>query len=159
MSKPGDTAIMHARAWIAASYPDAPMQQAKKFVIRHRGRHISLGEDIFGVFDFLVLPRNGILQLVQVTTQGTPPSSTSDRKRKIKDWIKENYPGVITPLAHVLLMAWVKGKHFRRWEWSWAQGAWNETATVNSPLLKPRPSTVKGKSRARPGTPKPTSEK
>ena len=140
MSKPGDTAIRHAKAWLVSRYQDAPMLQARKFVVRQRGRTISLGEDLFGVFDFLVLPPDGVARLIQVTTMPPDPraggGSPPMRRRKVQDWIEATYPGVANHIAEVLVMAWVKGKHFRRWEWSWAQGEWNEISTVTSPLLK-----------------------
>ena len=143
MSKRGATAMRHARAWIESEFRGRPVLQAQQNVVWIKGRGgdrmpMTRTEDLFGCFDFLVLPNEGLIYLVQVTTQGTKRSSTSDRKRKIRAGLEANYPGARHASAKIRLMAWVPRQHFRVWRWVWSKKDWTEDEPISSPLLRQR---------------------
>lgn len=144
----GDTAVRHARAVVARDWPGAPLLEAMAHVVyipidrknpKLGRRPINIREDLFGVFDMLVLPAGNPIVLIQVTTQTEARSTVADRKRKIRFWILQQYgtvPGLsLAPFMTVLILAWVPKQHFRCWRWDWAEMDWNEGEQIESPLL------------------------
>lgn len=153
--KGGETAMMHARAWARAEYPNCLMYEAMAKIVwisddRGGRRPISKGEDIWGVFDLAVFPvKRGKLakvELIQVTTLGSGKISGGNvavRKRKVEAWIDENLEGSWpTWLFRISVIAWIPRKHFRWWAYEPGQpegSRWMESSPVPAPLpRKPR---------------------
>ena len=126
--------MSHARAVLARDYPGAAIQQARKARIKRGGRWISGGEDIFGCFDLLALAPSGALLLIQVTTW-TGGGGVSARRHKVRHWIEATFPAAPSPSPEVWVIAWVRGRHFRKWSWGWGEGTWSELEPVPSPSL------------------------
>lgn len=139
----GQTAMKHARAWLALEYPDAPTMEAQKAVAwikdkqTQETRPISRREDLFGVFDLLALDPSRGTVLVQVTTYHAKGSAASERRAKIALWCREHFPkGPAFPMT-VMVIAWERAKGFRTWTWDWSSRTW-ERGWATSPLLARR---------------------
>lgn len=141
----GATPMRHARAWIAARHPGAPVLEAQKAVVwipdecpGHEGerRPINRREDLFGAFDFLVLAQRVVL--VQVTTEsaGAKGGMATARKRKVRTEFLEKHRLALDPLPEVIVLAWVPRTCFHGWWWDWQSWKWSGRREVESPLLK-----------------------
>lgn len=134
----GETAMKHARALVADLFPGAPTLEAQKSVIwipdgKGGRRPISRREDIFGVFDILVLHEH--VNLIQVTTEQSRSQTATARKRKIEDnFIHNAYPGDVHGWD-IWVLSWVARKHFYGWRWSWIEMKWGERKIIPSPLI------------------------
>jgi hypothetical protein len=145
----GETAMKHARAWAATSYPGALCLEAGARLAwipdgKRPGerRPISLSEDLFGTFDLAVFPvarHDDRVQLVQVTTMpasGHVTGTVTGRRHRVAHWIEHELgSGQPMWLGQVAVIAWIPRRHFRRWVWRWGTSAWEET----EPLLAPLP--------------------
>ena len=143
------TAMRHARAICNARWPNSPTVEAQKSVTwipvdpyeSSRGRRpISKREDVFGVFDLVVLRSwiHGDTDLcIQVTTSNPSESNATKRKRKIEYAFLDLYydePGKLVGVPpDIWVWAWVARKHFRGWEWDWTTCAWSERREIESP--------------------------
>jgi len=138
----GDTAMKHARAVIAEEWAHCPVEFAKQSAVTRGGRTFSLGEDLFGVFDSLILDQDGFAIGIQVTTQpaqGQGGGGPAARKKKLREWAVRWYGRPDSAPFTILLWAWVQGSHFREWAYEWDLGKWTEMAPVHSPLIKSAP--------------------
>ena len=87
-------------------------------------------EDLFGVFDLLVL--DDTVQLVQVTTEQTRGQTVTARKWKIEElFLASDPPGRFD----VWVWSWVARRHFFAWRWSYGDKAWLRCAPIFSPLI------------------------
>lgn len=86
---------------------------------------MSVREDLFGVFDLLVL-RPGRLEAIQVTTWAPGDGAGVERRRKIRLWA-EKYFGQVAPdpgIYRVSVWSWESPKQFRVWELDWSTRQW-----------------------------------
>lgn len=124
--------MRHAREVAELLWPGAPQHAATKAVtwIPARGgasqgarfRPISRQEDLFGVFDLIVL-NPATVELVQVTTWAPSQGAASSRRRKIRLWLEEQAPLDLS-FYGIRLWAWEARRGFRTWVWvgSWERG-------------------------------------
>ena len=146
--------MKHARAIAKAHWPGLPTIGAAKRVVwvpdgkgpcPGCGRHVtprSVGEDLLGCFDLLLLGFGCSSVLIQVTTDQGLSSQGSTvwvRKKQIEAGVDSHPPvgealarGILCP--EIELWAWVKRCHMRRYKRR--QRAWEEKEPLPSPLLK-----------------------
>jgi hypothetical protein len=105
-----------------ATYGRAAVLRAGKRIAWTANGPISLGEDLFGCGDLLLL-RAGRPLLVQVTTQTLRRSSVSPRRQKVQAWLAE----LGEYRCDAWVIAWVPRTHFRRWVWRPVESSWAET--------------------------------
>jgi hypothetical protein len=146
------TSMRHARAICNARWPSSPTVEAQKSVTwipvdpydPSRGRRpISKPEDVFGVFDLVVLRswvHGGTDLCIQVTTSNRGDTNATKRKRKIEtaflDLYYDQKPGeklLMGVPPDIWVWAWVARKHFRGWEWLWEESSWSERREIESP--------------------------
>lgn len=92
MSSGGKTARMHARRILEKMRDDAGggfIHEAKKRVVPVRGGWRNLGEDIFGLFDFILVAPPNPTYFVQVTTD--TGGGVSTRRKKILASVKREF--------------------------------------------------------------------
>jgi len=159
------TSMRHARAICEARWPNSPTIEAQTSVtwipidsaVPSAGRRpISRREDVFGVFDLVVLRswvHGGTDLCIQVTTSNPSDSNATKRKRKIEAEFLDRYfdeaPGQksMGVLPDVWVWAWVARRHFRGWEWLWNEAAWSERREIESPGFGESESALENRSR------------
>ena len=139
--------MRHARAICEARWPGSPTIEAQSSVtwipidtrVPNAGRRpISRREDIFGVFDLVVM-RSWVYGdndlCIQVTTSNESDSNATKRKRKIETGFLDTHydENTLGVPPDVWVWAWVTRKHFRGWEWLWNAGVWSERREIESP--------------------------
>ena len=135
--------MKHARAFAAQRYPNALVLEAKPRLVwipTKTGRiPRSIAEDIFGMFDLLVLPPQSRIALLQITTlTDGKVSAASKRKTKIGAWMRETFTAADPPpwMGRVSVMGWIPRKHFRVWMWAFQAQEWIEMEPQKAPLPK-----------------------
>jgi hypothetical protein len=136
--KPGSGATAMRRAYellLQRKIPPDAIQRAVKVVKWIPDRHkpgelipVTLQEDLFGVFDFLIISPVGTCIGLQVTTW-TGGGGVAARRKKIDEWMER--AGVLRIQAQV--WAWVPRKHFRTWVLD--DGSWRELSP-STPLKR-----------------------
>jgi len=146
----GETAMKHARAVVAQLFPDAPTLEAQKAVIwipngKGGRRPISRREDLFGVFDIMVLDYK--VHLIQVTTEQSRSQTATARKRKIEEhfltWASRRH----LPRCEIWVLSWVPRKHFYAWRYTWLGEGWGERQIILSPLMSATRAQLQGPAR------------
>lgn len=153
MSRDGKTAYRHAIAIARELRPGVePITAAKRVIYTPTGKPAcptchtrptfprSVGEDLYGCFDILMLGEDEPM-LIQVTTDGglsSPGSAVNARKRKVAAWANLN--PAISLDARLVIWSWVNGRHMRHFTFCGenVEGGWIETQPLLSPLLKRR---------------------
>ncbi len=128
----GLTAVKHARALVAEKWPGAPVLEAQKAVTwipaptkadPDARRPISRREDLFGVFDLLVL--SSPVVLIQVTTEheASGGGAAATRRHKVRmGFIEPHQEAART--SQLLVWSWVARTHMLVWEWDHLQHGW-----------------------------------
>jgi len=146
----GETAMKHARALVAELYPEVPVLEAQKSVTwipdgKGGRRPISRREDLFGVFDILVLHYK--VQLIQVTTEQSRGQTVTARKRKIESEFLVGTTYRFAARWDVWILSWVARKHFYAWRYDWNEIKWGERQIILSPLMSATRAQLQGPAR------------
>lgn len=144
--------MRNARAWVQQRHPGAGTLEASKKILRFPDKkkpgewvNHTAREDIWGVFDILAFPIDGLVECIQVTSivDGSL-GPVKARLSKVGTWIRDTFPNGGAPawVDEIYVIGWVSRKHFQIWRWSWDRagahhwGRWDELEP--EPVRKPK---------------------